>query len=134
MFPVDVRYQDHGDERPVTDQAADAVEAIVNTGESGDILVFMPGMGEINATTAAIRAARTHERLAVIPLHGDLPPEQQDLAFAPNPNRKVIVATNVAERSRAPHHAALSCDLLRQRYAAVEFLRLRILNSVRSLA
>jgi len=99
MFPVDVRYQDHGDERPITEQAADAVEAIVNSGESGDILVFMPGMGEINATNAAIRAARTHERLAVIPLHGDLPPEEQDLAFAPNPLRKVVIATNVAETS-----------------------------------
>jgi ATP-dependent helicase HrpB len=32
-------------------------------------------------------------------LHGDLPPEQQDLAFAPNPLRKVVVATNVAETS-----------------------------------
>ena len=39
------------------------------------------------------------ERLALIPLHGDLPPEQQDLAFAPNPLRKVVVATNVAETS-----------------------------------
>ena len=32
-------------------------------------------------------------------MHGDLPPEQQDLAFAPNPLRKVVVATNVAETS-----------------------------------
>ena len=59
----------------------------------------MPGMGEINATIGAARAARTNERLALIPLHGDLPPEQQDLAFAPNPLRKVVVATNVAETS-----------------------------------
>src|SRR5947207_7197713 len=45
MFPVEVRYQTHGDERPFTEQAADAVEEIVNSGEAGDILVFMPGMG-----------------------------------------------------------------------------------------
>ena len=68
-------------------------------GEPGDILVFMPGMGEINATIGAVRAIRASERLALIPLHGDLPPEQQDLAFAPNPLRKVVVATNVAETS-----------------------------------
>src|SRR6185503_5210838 len=39
------------------------------------------------------------ERLAFIPLHGELQPEEQDLAFAPNPVRKVVVATNVAETS-----------------------------------
>jgi len=98
-FPVEVRYLSHHDERPVTEQAADAVERIVNSGEPGDILVFMPGMGEINSTIAAIRTIHANERLALIPLHGDLSAEQQDLAFAPHPLRKVIVATNVAETS-----------------------------------
>jgi len=98
-FPVEVRYLSQHDERAVTEQAADMVEQIVNSGEPGDILVFMPGMAEINATIAAAQAARTRERLALIPLHGDLPPEQQDLAFSPNPLRKVVVATNVAETS-----------------------------------
>ena len=98
-FPVEVRYLGHHDDRPVTEQAADVVEQIVNAGDPGDILVFMPGMGEINATIGACRAIRASERLALIPLHGDLPPEQQDLAFAPNPLRKLVVATNVAETS-----------------------------------
>jgi len=98
-FPVEVRYLSQHDERPITEQAADIVEQIVNSGELGDILVFMPGMGEINATIGAARAIRANERLAFIPLHGDLPPDQQDLAFAPNSLRKVVVATNVAETS-----------------------------------
>jgi ATP-dependent helicase HrpB len=98
-FPVELYYLDQPDERPKSDQAADQVERIVNRGDPGDILVFMPGMGEINATLNALRAARTRERLALIPLHGELPPEEQDLAFAPNPLRKVVVATNVAETS-----------------------------------
>jgi ATP-dependent helicase HrpB len=98
-FPVEVRYLSQHDERPITEQAADVVEQIVNAGDPGDILVFMPGMAEINATIGAARAIRASERLALIPLHGDLPPEQQDLAFAPNPLRKVVVATNVAETS-----------------------------------
>src|ERR1043166_4312088 len=55
-FPVEVRYLTHHDERPVTEQAADEVERIVSSGESGDILVFMPGMGEISSTLGA-RAA-----------------------------------------------------------------------------
>ncbi len=98
-YPVDVRYLSHHDERPLTEQAADAVEAVVNSGEPGDVLVFMPGMGEINGTISALRAARMNERVAFVPLHGDLQPEEQDLAFAPNPLRKIVVSTNVAETS-----------------------------------
>jgi ATP-dependent helicase HrpB len=75
------------------------VERIVNSGAEGDILVFMPGMGEINGAIGAIRAARTSEKLALIPLHGELQAEEQDAAFAPNPLRKVVVSTNVAETS-----------------------------------
>ena len=99
MFPVETIYLDLPDERPVTEQAADAVEKIIRDGERGDVLVFMPGMGEINATINALGAMRTGERLALIPLHGELPPEDQDRAFAPNPLRKIIVSTNVAETS-----------------------------------
>jgi ATP-dependent helicase HrpB len=98
-FPVEVRYLDGHDERPIADQAADAVERIVNANDPGDILVFMPGMGEINATINACRATGACDQLAFIPLHGELQPEEQDLAFAPNPLRKLVVATNVAETS-----------------------------------
>ncbi len=99
MFPVETNYIDYRDERPVTEQAADAVERIVNAGEPGDVLVFMPGMGEINATIGAIGAAHLHERVALIPLHGELSPEDQDRAFTANVLRKVIISTNVAETS-----------------------------------
>jgi ATP-dependent helicase HrpB len=98
-FPVEIQHIPLMDERPVSEQAADFVAGIVNGGERGDILIFMPGMGEINATIGACRAAGCREALALIPLHGELPPEEQDLAFAPNRLRKVVVATNVAETS-----------------------------------
>ena len=98
-YPVEVRYLDAHDERPIADQAAEAVERIVNSGEPGDVLVFMPGMGEINGTINACRAGGFQEHLAFIPLHGELQPEEQDRAFAPNPLRKIVVSTNVAETS-----------------------------------
>ena len=98
-FPVEIRHAALTDERPVSEQAADVVAQIVQAGDPGDILIFMPGMGEINGTMAACRAAGCREGLALIPLHGELPPEEQDLAFAPNRLRKVVVATNVAETS-----------------------------------
>jgi ATP-dependent helicase HrpB len=98
-FPVNIQHISLPDERPVTEQAADVVASIVQSGDPGDILIFMPGMGEINSTIAACRATGCREPLALIPLHGELPPEEQDLAFAPNNLRKVVVATNVAETS-----------------------------------
>jgi ATP-dependent helicase HrpB len=98
-FPVHIQFAPLIDERPISEQAADRVAQITRSGDPGDILIFMPGMGEINQTINACRAAETKERLALIPLHGELPPEEQDTAFAPNPLRKVVVATNVAETS-----------------------------------
>lgn len=98
-FPVEVGYLSIPDQRPLTVQAAEAVEEIINDGAPGDILVFMPGRGEISGTLDALRGLRTHERVACIPLHGELEPQEQDRAFAPNALRKVIVATNVAETS-----------------------------------
>ena len=98
-YPVEVGYLALPDPRALTVQAAEAVERILNDEAPGDILVFMPGRGEINGTLDALRGLRTSERVACIPLHGELEPQEQDRAFAPNALRKVIVATNVAETS-----------------------------------
>ena len=98
-YRVEVGYLSLPDQRPITAQAAEAVERIINDEAPGDILVFMPGRGEINGTLDALRGLRTRERVACIPLHGELEPQEQDRAFAPNALRKVIVATNVAETS-----------------------------------
>ena len=98
-FPVEVGYLQFPDQRPITVQAAEAVERIIHDEDPGDILVFMPGRGEINGTLDALRGLKTRERVACIQLHGELEPQEQDRAFAPNALRKVIVATNVAETS-----------------------------------
>lgn len=98
-YPVEVGYLSLLDPRPITQQAAEAVERILDDDSPGDILVFMPGRGEINGTLDALRGLRSRERVACIPLHGELEPQEQDRAFAANALRKVIVATNVAETS-----------------------------------
>jgi ATP-dependent helicase HrpB len=99
MYAVEINYLPFGERRSMPEQAAEAVAEIVNTGEQGDVLVFMPGMSEIQATMNACRNIRVNERLALIPLHGELPADEQDRAFADNPLRKVVVSTNVAETS-----------------------------------
>ena len=98
-FPVEMRWLDYGDSRPVHELAADKVERIVESGWEGDILVFMPGKGEIQAALGALSAARLGERVALIPLHGELAPDDQDRAFQPSALRKIVVSTNVAETS-----------------------------------
>ena len=82
MFPVTVFHTDLRDDRRPAEKAAATVAQIVNADDPGDILVFMPGMGEIQQTLNELRAIRTDERLACLPLYGELPIEQQDLAFA----------------------------------------------------
>jgi ATP-dependent helicase HrpB len=69
----------------------------------GDVLVFLPGVGEIQRAQEALEplAARSESgAFIVLPLYGDLPAEQQDAALRPHPTRrKVVLATNVAETS-----------------------------------
>jgi ATP-dependent helicase HrpB len=64
----------------------------------GDALVFMPGAYEIMRTVRAARDALGPQYL-IFPLHGELPPADQDAAIARYDQRKIIVATNVAETS-----------------------------------
>ncbi|WP_088979665.1 ATP-dependent RNA helicase [Micromonospora coxensis] len=63
----------------------------------GDLLVFLPGAGEISAV--ARRLAGLADRVAVLPLHGRLPGAAQDAALRPGPRRRVVLATAVAESS-----------------------------------
>ncbi|TDC77016.1 ATP-dependent helicase HrpB [Micromonospora sp. KC606] len=63
----------------------------------GDLLVFLPGAGEIAAV--ARRLADLADRVAVLPLHGRLSGAQQDAALRPAPRRRLVLATAVAESS-----------------------------------
>ena len=100
-FPVDIEYLQKpvgGDGYPIWDLAADELERIGPQTE-GDVLIFMSGKYEINRTISAIRASRVSDRFVVLPLHGELPPAEQDAALAHYQKRRAIVATNVAETS-----------------------------------
>jgi ATP-dependent helicase HrpB len=98
-YPVEVRWADYTDARPEWEKAVSAVEKIISNGWEGDILVFMPGMGEIQTTIRELGAARLGEKVTLMALHGDLPPEEQDRAFQSSDRRKIVVSTNVAETS-----------------------------------
>jgi ATP-dependent helicase HrpB len=96
-FPVEVEYV--GDPLlPSDDDLGRRVAAAVDRMRvhEGDILVFLPGKGEIAECAAALAGLRD---LDVLELHGELPAEGQDRAFDPGDRRRVILATNVAETS-----------------------------------
>ncbi|HEY8426988.1 MAG TPA: ATP-dependent helicase C-terminal domain-containing protein, partial [Sandaracinaceae bacterium] len=62
-------------------------------------LVFLPGAAEIRRASEELEGPAKSLGFDVVPLHGDLPAEQQDRAVRPGPRRKVILSTNVAETS-----------------------------------
>lgn len=62
----------------------------------GDVLVFLPGAGEIGAVARRLADLRD---VTVLPLHGRLPGPAQDAALTPAAGRRVVLATAVAESS-----------------------------------
>ena len=96
IHPVEIRYA----ARDIPN-AWDLPEAMARTIRTalaqapGDVLAFLPGMGEIRRTEAALEGLDA----AVLPLHGDLPPAAQDLALQPAQRRRVVLATAIAETS-----------------------------------
>jgi ATP-dependent helicase HrpB len=101
-FPVDIEFAAtpaYANPLPVWDQAAAAFQEFVQTGGEGDVLIFMPGGYEISQTLAALRRSPEARGFVLLPLHGELPPRDQDAAVARYDRRKVVVATNVAETS-----------------------------------
>jgi ATP-dependent helicase HrpB len=89
VHPVDVAY--------TPAQSVAGAVADVLTVTDGQVLCFLPGASEI-----ARAAGEIQQRLPdveVLPLHGSLGADAQDLALRPSSRRRVIVATNIAETS-----------------------------------
>ncbi len=98
-YPVSIEYLSKpAGAVPVWDLAVKELARLAREHPQGDALLFMPGVHEIARTVAAARAALGPE-FAVFPLHGELPPKEQDAAVARHGRRKIVVATNVAETS-----------------------------------
>ncbi|WP_085316253.1 ATP-dependent RNA helicase HrpA [Derxia lacustris] len=96
-----VRARDR-EERDLNDAILDAVDELSSEGR-GDILVFLPGEREIREAAEALRKqhhTRGGVHPEVIPLFARLSAEEQDRVFRPTGNnRRIVLATNVAETS-----------------------------------
>jgi ATP-dependent helicase HrpB len=98
LHPVEISNIDRPDERPLPSQIAAGVRRVLD-GTPGDVLVFLPGVAEIQRSAEALAGLASERDLAVLPLYGDLPAESQDAVLRPLQRRKVVLATNVAETS-----------------------------------
>ena len=97
-FPVDERYLPPRHGTPLMAHTADTIlRALRET--QGDLLVFLPGAGEIRSTSERLRAQLSDSELELHPLYGDLPFADQQRAILPSRRRKIVLATNIAETS-----------------------------------
>lgn len=98
-FDVALEHLDAPDDRKLDLQVASAVRSLVRDGLDGHVLVFLPGAAEIRRAMESCAKLASENDLALVALHGDLPPAEQDRAVGPSTKRKIILSTNVAESS-----------------------------------
>ena len=109
-FPVDVQYAVRSS-RDLRELPASLSRTVTDAiaAHSGDVLAFLPGQAEIRRTQSLLEAQDPSTSLrtglprgtVVLPLYGELDPAAQDRALQPAPigQRKIVLATNIAETS-----------------------------------
>ena len=98
LHPVDIMYDPRSTQDAWPIATAKAVERVLQQ-TPGDVLCFLPGMQEIRQATRELQDRLGYDNILILPLHGDLSPEEQDRALQPQSQRRVVLATNVAETS-----------------------------------
>jgi ATP-dependent helicase HrpB len=99
-FPVETRYLGRKADAPLERQMADAIATALRA-DPGSVLAFLPGAAEIRRTQNFL-GERVHDAgIEIVPLFGALDAAVQDRAIAPAPKgqRKVVLATSIAETS-----------------------------------
>jgi ATP-dependent helicase HrpA len=97
-YPVEVLYEPPPDEVDLAEAVANAVADVTSLDPHGDILVFLPGEREIRDAENAL-VARKLRHTVILPLYARLSVADQQKVFTSIPQRRVILATNVAETS-----------------------------------
>lgn len=99
-FPVEEHYIAYSREITFTDRIVSTVRTALKD-TSGDVLIFLPGFGEIRYCSEALLPVleRFDKDISLHPLYADLPFEEQERALLPSNKRKIVLATNIAETS-----------------------------------
>ena len=119
-FPVDVCYRPLPRNARLVDQVVSVIREALHEQE-GSMLVFLPGASEIRRVEQQLRGA-LGEQVLVAPLYGNLKSERQDQAIAPAPEgqRKVVLATAIAETSLTIEGVRVVIDAGQQRRAVFD--------------
>ncbi|MBU2952855.1 ATP-dependent helicase HrpB [Marinobacter sp. F3R08] len=119
-FPVEVHYRPLPRNGRMMDQVAAVVQEALRD-QTGSLLIFLPGAGEIRKVERQLRGALP-DNVLVMPLYGNLTSEQQDQAISPAPEgqRKVVLATAIAETSLTIEGVRVVVDSGQQRRAVFD--------------
>ena len=96
LHPVDIRWRPAKRQTRLEDHVVSTVLRSLDT-DLGDILVFLPGIGEIERVAGKLEGAGVG--CEIHRLHGSLPVAEQDAAVSPTDWRKVVLSTDIAESS-----------------------------------
>jgi ATP-dependent helicase HrpB len=99
-FPVATRYVGRNSGARIENEVARVtLDALAS--ESGSILVFLPGQGEIRRVAETLEERIKRPDVDIAPLYGALDSRAQNLAITPAPagRRKIVLATSIAETS-----------------------------------
>ncbi|MBN2624072.1 MAG: ATP-dependent helicase HrpB [Acidimicrobiales bacterium] len=110
---VDIRWAPRRPREHIEAAATSAVRSALRTEPGGDVLVFLPGAGEINRTAEQLAAALPESAdVDVHLLYGALAAGEQDAALAPGlpGRRKVVLATDIAETSLTVEGVSIVVD------------------------
>jgi len=97
-YPVEISYLKPAGRQPAAELAAGGVRQLLMETD-GDVLVFLPGLREIRQAKRLLTALAEAAGCALLELYGDLPLERQHAVLQPGSQRKIVLATNVAETS-----------------------------------
>jgi ATP-dependent helicase HrpB len=102
LFPLEIKYQKSSQLLQTSPQFFENLIAHVKDAErntSHDILVFLPGVGEIERATRQLESWADEKQMDLVPLHGSLPLEAQRKALQKGTRRRLLLSTNIAESS-----------------------------------
>ncbi|HKZ10434.1 MAG TPA: ATP-dependent RNA helicase HrpA [Rhodanobacteraceae bacterium] len=97
-YPVEIRYRPPEQESGLTERVVGSLDDLTREDPKGDVLVFLPGEREIRDVHLAL-ARRQYRHTEALPLYARLSVKEQDRVFKPGPQRRIVLATNVAETS-----------------------------------
>jgi ATP-dependent helicase HrpB len=102
-FPVDVRYSPVRPAEALEDAVArglrEELDARRGGADSGDVLVFLPGVGEIRRAARRVAPLAREAGFELAELYGELAAAAQDRLFERGARSRIVLATNVAETS-----------------------------------